>query len=545
MNYSFTPWIALGISIGVTTIIWFTILDLDKQSQELEFIALSDKMATQIQGKLQTHEQVLMGFQGLFAASTEVTPNEFTNFFNIQKITSRFPDNQGVGFIEYISGEKEKIEFYEKLEKYDLEFTIYPEGTRSIYYPVTYLEPPDFRNMRALGYDVYSEDIRRQSVDRAISTGQTTITGKITLVQETDDDIQNGFLMLMPVYGFDESTNQVQLEGFVYSVFRMNDFVQGIWDIEIFKDMEIKIYDGPPISENLFFDSTNIDSNSKDLIFSHSQGIEFGQKQWFFIFAGTIPQVENIQNTRWLIPIMGYSLSVILFYALSLLVKNMKLTKTIIIKERTSALGELAGRFSHDIRNPLSNINMALNLIQKDNDLESNEKVREKFQIISRNLDRISHQVDDVLDFIRIHPLEKEEISLNSLLKDCVASLKVQKNIRINFPQNDLSLFGDPFQLQIVFKNILNNSLQAIGEKEGKIIIRSMEDSKNVFVEFEDSGPGFVGLKNNEIFELLTTTKQTGTGLGLVSCKQIIENHKGSISVRENPTTFIIKIPKK
>ena len=545
MNYSFTPWIALGISIGVTTIIWFTILDLDKQSQELEFIALSDKMATQIQGKLQTHEQVLMGFQGLFAASTEVTPNEFTNFFNIQKITSRFPDNQGVGFIEYISGEKEKIEFYEKLEKYDLEFTIYPEGTRSIYYPVTYLEPPDFRNMRALGYDVYSEDIRRQSVDRAISTGQTTITGKITLVQETDDDIQNGFLMLMPVYGFDESTNQVQLEGFVYSVFRMNDFVQGIWDIEIFKDMEIKIYDGPPISENLFFDSTNIDSNSKDLIFSHSQGIEFGQKQWFFTFSGTIPQVENIQNTRWLIPIMGYSLSVILFYALSLLVKNMKLTKTIIIKERTSALGELAGRFSHDIRNPLSNINMALNLIQKDNDLESNEKVREKFQIISRNLDRISHQVDDVLDFIRIHPLEKEEISLNSLLKDCVASLKVQKNIRINFPQNDLSLFGDPFQLQIVFKNILSNSIQAIGEKAGKITIRSMEDSKNVFVEFEDSGPGFVGLKNNEIFELLTTTKQTGTGLGLVSCKQIIENHKGSISVRENPTTFIIKIPKK
>jgi len=128
---------------------------------------------------------------------------------------------------------------------------------------------------------------------------------------------------------------------------------------------------------------------------------------------------------------------------------------------------------------------------------------------------------------------------------DCVASLTIPKNIKINFPQKDLFVFGDPFQLQIVFKNILNNSLQAIGEKEGKIIIRSMEESKNVFVEFEDSGPGFVGLKSNEIFELLTTTKETGTGLGLVSCKQIVENHKGSISVRENPTTFIIKIPKK
>ena len=100
MNYQSTPWIALGLSIAVTTIIWLTILDLDKQSKEQAFIALTDKMTAQIQSKLQTHEQVLMGFQGLFAASSEVTPNEFTNFFNIQKIPSRFPDSQGVGFIE-------------------------------------------------------------------------------------------------------------------------------------------------------------------------------------------------------------------------------------------------------------------------------------------------------------------------------------------------------------------------------------------------------------------------------------------------------------
>ncbi|MFZ8922095.1 MAG: CHASE domain-containing protein [Nitrosopumilaceae archaeon] len=545
MNYQFTPWIALGISIVFTTIIWLTILDLEKQSQELEFIALADKMTLQIQGKLQTHEQVLMGFQGLFASSYEVTPNEFINFFNIQQITNRFPDSQGVGFIEYVSGEEEKIAFYEKLEKYDIKFTIHPEGTRTKYYPVTYLEPHDFRNTRALGYDVYTEEIRRQSVDEAINTGQTTITGKITLVQEVGKDIQNGFLMLLPVYGIDDTTDQVKLQGLVYSVFRMNDFVEGIWDTEIFKDIEIKIYDSPTISENLFFDSTKIDSNSKELLFSHSQVIEFGHKQWFFTYSGTLPMVENPQNIRWLIPIMGYVMSLVLFYALLLLVKNMKLTKEMIKKERTSALGELAGRFSHDIRNPLSNINMALNLIQKDNDFASNEKVREKFQIISTNLERISHQVDDVLDFIRIHPIEKEELSLNSLIGDCIASITIPKNIKIDSPQKDLSFFGDPFQLQIAFKNILSNSIQAIGAKTGKITIRSKEDSNHLFIEFEDSGPGFVGLKNNEIFELLKTTKQTGTGLGLVSCKQIIENHKGSISVRENPTTFIIKIPKK
>ncbi|MEJ2259970.1 MAG: HAMP domain-containing sensor histidine kinase, partial [Nitrosopumilaceae archaeon] len=229
----------------------------------------------------------------------------------------------------------------------------------------------------------------------------------------------------------------------------------------------------------------------------------------------------------------------------SLFVKNAKLTRDMIRKERTSALGELASRFSHDIRNPLSNIKMAMNFIQKDNDLDSSENLREKFQIISRNLDRISHQVDDVLDFIRIHPLKKETLSLNSLLKECIEETTIPQNIKIDIPQNDINLLGDPFQLQIVFKNLLNNSIQAIGKESGKITIRSHDDSTSVLVEFEDSGPGFIGLKNSEIFELLTTTKQTGTGLGLVSCKQILENHNGSITVRENPTRFIIKIPKK
>lgn len=544
MRYQLSPWIALGVSLIVTTVIWLTILDLDKQSQEMEFIAITDKMTTEIEGRLQTHEQVLMGFQGLFSASTEVTPLEFSNFFNIQKIKSRFPDNQGIGFIEYLSDEKEKIEFNKKLERYDFDFIIHPEGDRQEYFPVIFLEPQDLRNKQALGYDVYSEEIRRQAVDKSISTGQTTITEKITLVQEIDEDVQNGFLMLLPVYGYN-GISETHLEGFVYSVFRINNFVEGIWDTKIFKNIEVKIYDGPPVSENLFFDSANMDLNPKEHDFSYSQKIEFGARQWYLTYSGTLPVVENLQNSRLVIPIIGYSMSFVLFYTFSLFVKNAKLTRDMIRKERTSALGELASRFSHDIRNPLSNIKMAMNFIQKDNDLDSSENLREKFQIISRNLDRISHQVDDVLDFIRIHPLKKETLSLNSLLKECIEETTIPQNIKIDIPQNDINLLGDPFQLQIVFKNLLNNSIQAIGKESGKITIRSRDDSTSVLVEFEDSGPGFIGLKNSEIFELLTTTKQTGTGLGLVSCKQILENHNGSITVRENPTRFIIKIPKK
>ena len=78
------------------------------------------------------------------------------------------------------------------------------------------------------------------------------------------------------------------------------------------------------------------DSNSKRLIFSHSQGLEFGDREWFFTYSGNVPTVEGPQNSRWIIPMMGYLMSFILFYALSLFIKNIKLTKDMIKKEKTA-----------------------------------------------------------------------------------------------------------------------------------------------------------------------------------------------------------------
>lgn len=545
MNYQIAPLIALFASIVVTTIIWIIILDFDNQSQKLEFISLTEKMTLQIEDSLETHEQVLRGFEGLFSASIEVTPTEFTNFFNIQKIHERFPDLQGVGYISHVSSEEEKILLMQKMENYGIEYEIHPEGIRSEYYPVVFLEPQDFRNNRAIGYDVYSEEIRREAVEKSKEIEKTVLTGKIILVQETEENIQNGFLMLLPVYSLEEKTGEIsRFQGFVYSVFRMNDFVEGILGTEIFKDIEVKIYDGAPEEKNQFFSSDYFSSSPRRNGFSHNQILEFGERTWSIAYVGGIPNAQSFQDARLIIPITGYTMSFLLFYSFFLFSKNIKLTKTMIKQERISALGELASRFSHDIRNPLSNIQLALGIIKQKKNLESND-IKEKFQIIEKNLDRISHQVENVLDFVRIHPLEKEKFNLNALLIESINSLTIPKNIKINLPKNDVISFVDPFQIQIVFKNLITNAVQAIGEKEGEINIKIIDGLTESIIEFIDSGPGLTDLNSKEIFEILTTTKQTGTGLGLVTCKQIIENHGGTIEVKEKPTTFTIKIPKK
>lgn len=99
--------------------------------------------------------------------------------------------------------------------------------------------------------------------------------------------------------------------------------------------------------------------------------------------------------------------------------------------------------------------------------------------------------------------------------------------------------------MQIVFKNLILNSIQAIGDKEGQININFESDATSTTIRIQDSGEGIQDLSLKEIFDPLKTTKQQGTGLGLVSCKNIIESHGGTIFAKNNPTEFIIILPKK
>ena len=538
MDFQKIPWFALGISLIVTTVIWYEILELDRQSDELEFKAETEKLTIKIQDSLQTHEQVLMGFVGLFSASIEVNSVEFSKFFNIQKIPERFFDIQGVGYIEHVSGEVEKMELEKKMNQYGLDFKIYPEGIRDNYYPVIFLEPQDFRNIRALGYDIYSEDIRKESVDLAVKTGQNTLTKKIILVQETEENIQNGFLMLLPVYDYNEKAdNNLKPKGFVYSVFRINDFVEGVLGTEIFETIETKIYDGAINDENLFYDSTYIELKPREHIFSNSQEFEFGGRSWSLYFLGDIHEYESLQANRLIIPIIGYSMSFLLFYILILFSKYSTLTKIMIERERTSALGELSARISHDIRNPLSVIKNEIELLKLSNKIEKTHTKR-----MDNAVKRISHQIDEVLEFVRETPLQITRFNLSELVNQSIDTILIPSGVKIKMPKDNIFMLGDERKMGSVLVNLIFNAVQSIKEK-GKIEIYLSETSTETMIEVIDSGPGIKISPIDKIFEPLVTSKQKGTGLGLASVKNIVTQHDGSISVKNDPTTFLIKIP--
>lgn len=220
-------------------------------------------------------------------------------------------------------------------------------------------------------------------------------------------------------------------------------------------------------------------------------------------------------------------------------------TQELLKSERLSAIGELSGRLAHDMRNPLSVMKMSVDLInQSDGETKiSDVKVVERLDLIKKSIDRISHQVDDVLGYVRSSPLKLISVSLSELIQNCIKKINLPDNIKLKFIENDLQIKCDPIKLEAVIINLIVNAIQEI-PNGGNIEIRSFENDEFVVIEFVDSGEGISNENIDKVFEPLFTTKQKGTGLGLASCKNIVEQHLGKISVKNNPTTFTIMIPK-
>jgi len=284
--------------------------------------------------------------------------------------------------------------------------------------------------------------------------------------------------------------------------------------------------------------------------------IQIGTKNWKLITSisenDLTPQLSLNRNSNYLlIGLMGIFISISEYLLFIFLRRNFQLNidikenrKTLMKQERLAAIGELASRVSHDIRNPLSNIRMALKLLENGTKMSISDESKEKLQIIDKNIGRIEHQIENVLEYVKNKQTVRNTISLSSCLDESVKLLHIPDNIKINSEKTKLSVFADPIQIQVVCNNILLNAIQAIGKQQGEIKIRFFEDKEFNIIEIENSGPPISEEILPHVFDPLITTKEIGTGLGLASCKRIIENHGGTISVKNNPTTFTIKLPK-
>lgn len=223
-------------------------------------------------------------------------------------------------------------------------------------------------------------------------------------------------------------------------------------------------------------------------------------------------------------------------------------TQELVKSERLTAIGELSARIAHDLLNPLNVIKISSETLKNHSQKLSADSIKKKWQMQERAINRMEHQIKDVLNFIRKTPIVKKDNSLSKILKESMEQLKIPSNISIHIPKEEICIQCDSIKLQVVFSNLIMNAVQAMNKNKGTIIITTSKENEDNFmlIQVKDTGPGIPKAIITKVFDPLFTTRQIGTGLGLPSCKNILEQHNGTIQVSSEVgvgTTYSIRIP--
>jgi signal transduction histidine kinase len=531
-----------------------------KKAAKRDFEYSCNQIRIKIETRLEEHAQLLRGGKGLFAVSDTVTREEWHGFYNQTKIEKYLPGIQGYGYTQIIKPgylRKHEEHFRMVYSDYKPDYRVTPEGDRDIYTAIIYLEPHNERNRNAMGYDMFSEPIRRKAMEIARDSNNAMLSGKVWLVQEIDNDIQPGVLMYTADYYEDMPVETVEqrraaIKGWVYSPYRMKDLMAGIrGTISHYEEdlLHMMIYDDTVISEeNLLYDSRWIDSAEiKKPNLNLTLEANFRSKTWTLVFSGRKEEMDLFHKEQMFIWLTGLVITVLLFTLSLMQIKasmkskqieqlNNQLERSNADKDRFIAI------LSHDLKSPFTSILGFLEVLTTGLRKFSIDQIETHLNTVNEAAKNTFDLLQDLLMWTRAHtgkiPFNPEEVTFKDKYDNVVnliLSAAELKNIIIEYKfDHSLQLYADKEMLKAILRNLLSNAIK-FTRPGGKITITAIKESRGVTISVADSGIGISPDKQKEIFDISKVLPSTGTegekgsGVGLLLCKEFVEIHGGKI----------------
>ncbi|MBK7815964.1 MAG: CHASE domain-containing protein [Rhodocyclaceae bacterium] len=323
------PWLVLAANLGLTLSLWRTAHQQTVETARIEFTHEFETFVDAVAARMTANEQVLRSVVGLFEASEDVSRTEFRTFVAALRLEERYPGIQGVGFTRMIppaelAGHVKSV----RAEGFP-EYTVRPPGERDTYSAIVYLEPFDWRNQRAFGYDMWSEPTRREAMARARESGKPALSGKVTLVQETDKDMQAGTLVYVPIYrkpsGSSNPAASRELMGWAYSPLRMKQLMTSILERdnpELSRRVVVAVYDGQVATSTLLF--ANGDPAAADPSgFAQTRAVVVAGRPWT-VTAQALPgaQVKAGLAREDIVLIAGLAISILLAVLVAIVTRS-------------------------------------------------------------------------------------------------------------------------------------------------------------------------------------------------------------------------------
>ncbi len=287
------PGYVLLIGLLCSVVVSTQVADVTAEKDEERFQNAVAQTHATIEGRIDTYVAMLeTGAAMLASVDLDLSKAEFHAFAERLNLAVRYPGVQGIGYTIRIRRGMAPLVRTTMMTQGVRDFRLWPEdavdetGER---HAIIYLEPEDERNLAAIGYNMYSDPVRGRAMDRARDAGMPAASGAVELVQEIEGNSQAGFLIYVPVYeGGDPGSleeRRTRLAGFVYSPFRTDDMVHGIFSRVPIPRLHIELYDGAPDDGVLMHRSGAGPLAPGSARFTEARMLDIAGRSWTAVYA--------------------------------------------------------------------------------------------------------------------------------------------------------------------------------------------------------------------------------------------------------------------
>ncbi|MCV0394096.1 MAG: CHASE domain-containing protein [Rhizobiaceae bacterium] len=297
-----------------------------REATQIKFDAAADDALARIEARLELHQSLLRAAHAFVETrGGTVDRPEFRRFIDQMRIETRYSGVRGVGFARLVAPGGEGAVEQEIESNYEIRQPIWPEETDADWRAViVLLEPLDERNRVALGYDMYSEPVRRDAMARALETGEPAATGMVHLVQNEEGNEAPGFLVYMPLRarteeGSDGTPRATSADGFVYAPFRAAELFNAALGRLPVLPLAIEIHDGDPAEGALLFRGQASEDEDWHGQVRATRQIRFGGRVWTATFR---PARGFEAPTTMIIPFAIGLVGLLLAFALAMAAKS-------------------------------------------------------------------------------------------------------------------------------------------------------------------------------------------------------------------------------
>src|ERR671917_1510161 len=547
-----------------------------------------------IENQMGSYVDAMFGARAHFYASNSVEMEEWGGYANGIDLSERYEGMRVMGYAKRVEPE-DRDEFVEELSQtFDgaglPEPEVRPEGERSVYFPMTFVEPLDEINGRLIGYDVYSNPAYQAVMARARDTGEAEATRKAYVLTEAPDGskaelaLRPGFVVYLPIYSEGEPPSTVAerrlaLEGFVVGALEAEGLLRGTLETFDPSSIDFEGYDGEDLTpRNLLYDEDGVMRAGEAQMTSaaplaaaigEATGLPIGESErppdlsdfsqldmagqtWGGYFEALPRFREGGESQLPLFVLLsGLAVSFLLFGVTFMLVLN-RLRAEKAGRDLEDANHELEATnreleafsysVSHDLRAPLRSIDGFSQILLEDYSDELDEEGKDYLGRVRSASQRMGTLIDDILGLSRVSrgSMERKRLDLGVLAEEVAEELcEARPERKVEFSaQKGLEVWGDPKLLRVALVNLIGNAWKFTAKKpEARVefgLSERLSHRGRVPVYYvRDNGAGFDEAYSAKLFgafqRLHGQDEFDGTGIGLATAQRVVHRHGGRI----------------